>query len=75
MKTAAFAALLAITSMGAIAYAQPAPAPGPAKAKKGWRDGLVVLTPEYEDCARIARDRGIPLREVFEAIRGREQSR
>jgi uncharacterized protein (TIGR00299 family) protein len=43
---------------------------GPVKAKRGWRaDGFEVLTPEYEDCARIARHRGIPLREVFAAIR------
>lgn len=34
MKTAAFAALLAVSSIGAIAYAEPAPAPVPAKATK-----------------------------------------
>ena len=34
MKIAAVAALLAVTSIGAIAYAQPAPMPAPAKAKK-----------------------------------------
>jgi pyridinium-3,5-bisthiocarboxylic acid mononucleotide nickel chelatase len=49
---------------------------GPVKAKKGWRDGLAVLTPEYEDCARIARDKGISLRDVFGAIRdGGESTR
>ena len=43
---------------------------GPLKAKRGWRaDGLEVLTPEYEDCARIARERGVPLHEVFAAVR------
>jgi uncharacterized protein (TIGR00299 family) protein len=43
---------------------------GPVKAKRGWRaDGFEVMTPEYEDCARIARHRGIPLREVFAAVR------
>jgi pyridinium-3,5-bisthiocarboxylic acid mononucleotide nickel chelatase len=41
---------------------------GLVKAKKGWRDGLTILTPEYEDCARIARERGVPLREVFQAV-------
>ena len=42
---------------------------GVVKAKRGWRDGLEVLTPEYEECARIARDRGVPLREVYAAVR------
>ncbi len=42
---------------------------GPVKAKKGWRDGLTVVTPEYDDCARMARERGVPLREVYEAVR------
>lgn len=43
---------------------------GPVKAKRGWRaDGFEVLTPEYEDCVRIARDRGVPLRVVFAAVR------
>ena len=43
---------------------------GPVKAKRGWRDGLEVLTPEYEDCARVARESGVPLREVYTAVRG-----
>jgi hypothetical protein len=43
---------------------------GPVKAKKGWRDGLTVVTPEYEDCARVARENGVPLREVYERVRG-----
>jgi uncharacterized protein (DUF111 family) len=43
---------------------------GPVKAKRGWRaDGFEVLTPEFEDCARIARHHGIPLREVLAAVR------
>ncbi len=48
---------------------------GLVKAKKGWREGLTVLTPEYEDCARIARDKGIPLHEVFQAVRGGDWER
>lgn len=42
---------------------------GPVKAKRGWRDGFEVLTPEYEDCARVAREAGVPLREVYAAVR------
>lgn len=43
---------------------------GPVQAKRGWRaDGFEVLTPEYEDCARIAREHSVPLREVYTAVR------
>jgi uncharacterized protein (TIGR00299 family) protein len=44
---------------------------GPVKAKRGRRgegDGFEVITPEYEDCARIAREHGVPLREVYAAV-------
>jgi uncharacterized protein (TIGR00299 family) protein len=42
---------------------------GPVKAKKGWRgDGLTVLSPEYEDCARLAREQGVALRDVYQAV-------
>ncbi|HUR55117.1 MAG TPA: nickel pincer cofactor biosynthesis protein LarC, partial [Gemmataceae bacterium] len=44
---------------------------GTVKAKRGWReDGFEVVTPEYEDCARLARELGIPLRDVYAAVRG-----
>jgi uncharacterized protein (TIGR00299 family) protein len=43
---------------------------GPIKGKRGWRaGGPEVFTPEYEDCARAARDNGKPLREVFGEVR------
>jgi len=42
---------------------------GPIKGKKGWRDGLNVFTPEFEDCARVAREHGVPLREVLDTVR------
>jgi len=43
---------------------------GPVKAKRGWSDdGFEVITPEYEDCARVARERRVPLREVYAAVR------
>ena len=39
------------------------------KAKRGWLpDGFEVVTPEFEDCARVAREHGIPLREVYAVI-------
>ncbi len=43
---------------------------GPIPAKRGWRDdGFALVTPEYEACARIARDHQVPLREVYDAVR------
>lgn len=42
---------------------------GPVKAKRGWREGLEVLTPEFEDCARVAREHSVPLRDVYAAVR------
>ncbi len=42
---------------------------GPVRAKRGWRDGVDVRTPEYEDCARVARAHGVPLRAVYDAVR------
>jgi len=42
---------------------------GPVKVKRGWREGFEAVTPEYEDCARIAREHGVALREVYQAVR------
>jgi len=42
---------------------------GPVQGKRGWRaGGPNVFTPEYEDCARVARQHGLPLREVYAAV-------
>ena len=42
---------------------------GPVKGKLGWLDGRPpVFSPEYEDCARIAREKGLPLREVIASV-------
>ncbi len=41
---------------------------GPIQAKRGWREGVEILTPEYDDCARVAREKGVPLREVYDAV-------
>jgi uncharacterized protein (TIGR00299 family) protein len=39
---------------------------GPVQGKLGWRDGQPpVFTPEYEDCARVARAHGVALHEVY----------
>ncbi|MFO0936105.1 MAG: nickel pincer cofactor biosynthesis protein LarC [Gemmataceae bacterium] len=42
---------------------------GPIQIKRGWRGSLQIVTPEYEDCARIARENGVPLRVVYETVR------
>ncbi len=44
---------------------------GPVQAKRGWREGVETLMGEYEDCARIARQHNVPLREVYAAIHHR----
>jgi uncharacterized protein (TIGR00299 family) protein len=39
---------------------------GPVQGKLGWREGQpAVFSPEYEDCARVARQHGVALREVY----------
>jgi uncharacterized protein (TIGR00299 family) protein len=48
---------------------------GPVRGKLGWREGRPpVFSPEYDDCARVAREQKVPLREVYErAQRAYEQ--
>jgi hypothetical protein len=39
---------------------------GPVQGKLGWLEGRPpVFSPEYEDCARVAREQGVALREVY----------
>jgi uncharacterized protein (TIGR00299 family) protein len=39
---------------------------GTVRGKLGWREGRPpVFTPEFEDCARVAREKGVTLREVY----------
>ncbi|MFO0908628.1 MAG: nickel pincer cofactor biosynthesis protein LarC [Isosphaeraceae bacterium] len=41
---------------------------GTVKGKLGWMEGRpATFSPEYDDCARIAADRNVPLREVYDA--------
>jgi pyridinium-3,5-bisthiocarboxylic acid mononucleotide nickel chelatase len=41
---------------------------GPVKGKLGWLEGRPpVFSPEYEDCARVARQHGVALRDVYRA--------
>jgi uncharacterized protein (DUF111 family) len=39
---------------------------GPVQGKLGWQEGRQpIFTPEYEACARVARQQGVALREVY----------
>jgi pyridinium-3,5-bisthiocarboxylic acid mononucleotide nickel chelatase len=41
---------------------------GTVKGKLGWLDGRPpTFSPEYEDCAKVARERNVPLRDVYNA--------
>ena len=46
---------------------------GSVRVKESWRDGVRVETPEYEDCAQVARSAGVPLREVYRAVQRASQ--
>jgi uncharacterized protein (DUF111 family) len=42
---------------------------GPVRVKrKRWRGEDLGAAPEYEDCARLARAHGLPLREVYQLV-------
>jgi uncharacterized protein (TIGR00299 family) protein len=42
---------------------------GPVQAKRAWRtSGIEIVSPEYEDCARIAREHNVPLRDVYQMV-------
>ena len=48
---------------------------GPVRIKVGRRAGeLVTASPEYEDCLRLAEERGVAFREVYEAARAAWQA-
>ena len=41
---------------------------GPVRGKSGWRTGeQAIFVPEFDDCARVASERGVPLRDVYRA--------
>ena len=41
---------------------------GPVKGKLGWLDGRPPqFSPEYDDCARVAAEQNVPLRDVYQA--------
>ncbi len=43
---------------------------GPVRVKVAYVDGYRRFAPEYEDCARIAWERGVPLLSVYDIVRG-----
>jgi len=48
---------------------------GPIRAKRGWRnDGFSEVTPEYDDCARVAREHRVALSFVYRAVRNQAKA-
>ncbi len=48
---------------------------GSLRGKRGRRAGVEIFTPEYEDCARVARQHGVALAEVYRLVRDASRSR
>jgi len=48
---------------------------GPAAAKVKRLPGLTAVAPEYEACARLARERGLPLSEVYRIVQREAEQR
>lgn len=47
---------------------------GTVRAKKAWRPGEpAIVSPEFEDCAKLARQHGIPLTDVYRAAESGQQ--
>jgi uncharacterized protein (TIGR00299 family) protein len=42
---------------------------GPVAGKVAWNSQVKVFTPEYEACAKVAREHHVPLRQVYDAAR------
>lgn len=42
---------------------------GPIQGKVAWNDSTKVFTPEFDDCARVARRENVPLRVVYDKVR------
>lgn len=41
---------------------------GPVKGKLGWNGNVRIFTPEFDDCARVARRYQVPLRTVYRTV-------
>jgi hypothetical protein len=41
---------------------------GPIRMKKGSLGPIEKSAPEYEDCARIAREQGLPIAKIYAAV-------
>jgi hypothetical protein len=43
---------------------------GPIRGKRGWREnGVMVITPEFEDCARVARENDVAIQAIYDTAR------